>query len=309
MSQFFEESALKDPTWKRALGLCQELRSVLQGQIWQLVRSSWLGSMTPQELVRTLGFARLNPWCLIRASDLGSGVGFPDAEGVSRAISSLGVQQSAAVLVAGNLCQMVAERKPGLGWKKLFEDVGLSTNIGRLFGGRVLAVSAGGGAVMGLARHMPGLALIASDSKRYRTLLTSEGTLNPTAVLEAVGCEPYQIAAMMIQQLGFGPQIALGVAIAHGKLKPSYIETSEEVRHWEAAYLWCESLIEGRNFPARPEVRTFFSEVTPPAAGARNQLLETLYTEVSRAKAKRAEITWHLPKLTYEDTARSYELP
>lgn len=309
MSQkYFEESALKDPTWKRALGLSQEVQSTLHSQVWSLVRSSWVGSMSSQEMIRALGFARLNPWWLIRATDFGAGVGFPDAEAVSHAIESLGVQQSAVVLTVGHFCQLVAERKPPRGWRALFESVAAAVNTGRVFGSRVLSIGAGGGGLMGFARYVPNLVLLAHDPESAESCVTAEQKLDSERVLSKFGCEPYQIAAMTLQQLGYGPHTSLGVALAHGKLNPVHIELGDEVKHWEAAYLWCEALIDGRNYPARPEVRTFFSEVAPPPAGSRNQLLETLYTEVARVRSKRAEITWHLPKMTYDDTARAYDL-
>ena len=78
---------------------------------------------------------------------------------------------------------------------------------------------------------------------------------------------------------------------------------------WKAAYLWIEALKEGRNFPGDLEMRNYFPSIAPPKERSqKNPVLEVLHTEVARVRKDGSQLTWHLPKPSYDKTAEAYDL-
>ncbi len=297
LSQF----AATDPTWQRAHEVAQSQLKV-HNAAWQLIRTAWHGALEPKDFIRMLGFSRLNINCLIDAAELLNAGSPLDAALVERALQTLGIRLCSVVLAINYTCQTVLAKKPPPLWKKLLQDTMTCVEIGYKLGAKASSLGIEGGALMGFSCHAGNLLLLAYDPSAYRKwtgLTKPEGKV----AVDIFGCEPYQVSAFALQQLGFGHEVAIGAAVGNGRLDSKLITLDELTNLWKAALLWIDALREGRGYPAAMEIRQFFSEVTPPKEqSVKNPVLDVLYTEVARAKSEGSKWTWHLPKPSYDQT-------
>jgi len=292
----------KDPSWQRALAIVQ-LRLALSAPNWNLLRLAWNGAIEQKELIRMLGFSRLNLNCLLDAAMLKPQEGAPDAQLLQHALETLGIRYTAVVLGVNLACAAILNSKPPSLWKRLFQEMMTWIEIGYKIGTKVPELGVEGGALMGFSKGI-GLGLLLAENatafKKWYNAPNGPSTPFPAAVF---GCEPFQVSAFALQQLGYGHETAIGAALASSRLKPQNIEYSRRTKFWHAAILWIEALREGRNYPADPNIRQVFPEIAPaPQGQSQNLTLEVLYTEVAKVRSDGSSWTWHLPKPGYEET-------
>ena len=300
----FEEQFAKDPSWEEAFNVALSVMPV-PDHVGNMLRMAWSGVASPEEIVRVIGFSDLNPMCLLDASGHNHAIPAHSRQELEQSIQFLGVQFTSVVLAVNLVGRSVLKKNPPASWVRLFESSMESIEIGYLFGQRSSVLGSAGGSIAGFARHIGLLFLMVARPKKYvkyLMLLKGKEEPSPEDFRSIFHCEPWQVSALAMQQLGFGSDLAFGASLAGTRVPLVHVELSERQQVWKAAALWIEALKQGRNFPADVRYRSIFPELTPPKQGARNQNLEALYTEVSKIRGKTPKWTWHLPKPSYEQT-------
>jgi hypothetical protein len=258
----------------------------------------------PVEYIKVMGFSELNPNCLLLAADFDLNEKH-DGTAVEHAISYLGIRFSAVVLAVNFTTSSFLQTSPPVGWKRLVREMMTSVQIGYKLGAHVPDLGVEGGSLMGFSRHA-GLGLLMADKPeefaRYNSLETKRARKKNREETDLFGCSAFQVAALTIQQLGFGAEMALGTALGTGKLEPKHIRVGIDALRWKAAYLWIDALREERNYPADLEMRNFFPSIRPGPVGERNVKLEMLHADVGRIMREGSSWLWHLPKPGYEQT-------
>jgi hypothetical protein len=306
-SSFFQESTVTDPTWVEALTIVRRQLPV-PSHITNLIRCGWNGMIEPVEYIKVIGFSELNPNALLTAAEFDMDQKL-DAAAVEHAISYLGIRFSAVVLAINYTTQSFLKHNPPAGWKKLLREMITSIEIGYKLGGHVSDLGVEGGALIGFTRHA-GLGILMADKpkefSKYNAMARKRAKYQNQEEMEIFGCSAFQVAALAIQQLGFGPEIALGTALGTGKLDPRHITVEVDALKWKAAYLWIDALREERNYPGELDMRNFFPAIRPAGSGERNMKLEILHADVGRIMREGSPWVWHLPKPGYEETQASF---
>ncbi len=295
----------RDRTWDHAAGIVSRVLRV-PSTTWLLIRQGWNFSLNERDFIRLLGFARLNALALLGAAEIPVTTGKPEVPEMERALQILGIRYCAVVLAINGCCKMILSHKPSQTWVKLFQQMMTEVEIGYKMGLKSFALGGEGGALMGFSRHVGQAVLLANDPKSFRSWYhqAEDGQQkNAKAELELFGCHPYQVAALVLQQFGFGSTVSFGMACGAGTFKTKGEDLGEETLRWKAAYTWLEALIAGRNYPAELELRNFFKELAPSTGGqAQNLTLQSLYTEISKTRQNGSKWLWHLPRPSYEKT-------
>ena len=294
----------RDPTWAKALEIVQG-RLKLSASVWSLIRSAWNGSLSQREYVHMLGFSRLNLTALIDAAGLRAEQPNFDASLLERALQNLGMRYSAVILGISYCCEAVLAKKPPPLWRRMFQEMMTCIHVGYLLGSKVITLGVEGGALVGFAQHAGSAVLLVHNPAEFKKWYHTKPEGLAPFPRDKFGCEPYQVSAFVLQQLGFGHEVAIGAALGSGKTDFSRLEIDERTKAWQAAYLWVEALREGRNYPANPAIRQVFPEIAPPkdSSSPPNLNLEVLYTEVAKIRSAESPWTWHLPRPSYSDTA------
>lgn len=305
--EFLESVAageIKDPTWARAFTIARR-RLPVATQAWRLVNYSWNGALDTQDFVRLLGFCDCNPACLLDAAEMRSQIKGAKSEEIQQACGVLGLRLSGLVVAINSTTRRILETKPPPLWKSLFQDWITNIEIGYRFGARVMDLGLEAGALVGFAAQLGHGLLLANDARSYRewTLKAKDQKSSASIETNLFGCEIYQVAALALQQLGFGPDAAMGIATAHTAAKPPYFELTENSIRFQAATQWVQALKLARDYPADPRMRNFFTDCAPPTdKSKRNVVLEVIYTEVAKIRGNGSAWTWHLPKPGYAET-------
>ena len=302
---FMEQLDVMDPSWRNAYALVSKHLNV-STHVSLLFKSAWQGGGDPGEFIKVIGFSKLNPLCLLTAAELVADPDSRKAAGVERALSSLGVRLAAVILAINLTCRIILKDKPPPGWKQLFQEMITNIEIGYRIGAKVFEIGVEGGALLGFAREA-GLALmLRENNKALRQCLKESGksySVDRQLARKLFGCEPYQVAALALQHLGFGHQLAIGFASAEDTFDGGQ-ELEREAMRWKAAREWLDALRESRNYPASLASRNFYPELIPPRFGqARNTLLDVLYTEIAKIKDEGSRWNWHLTRPASEQAA------
>lgn len=300
---FFDNSALKDPTWKRAQQIVDD-SMLVPSHIWSTLRKSWLGQLDQNEMLHNLSFSHLNIGCLLSAAGIQERASEGGIVAIKDALTTLGIPLAGVVLAVNYTCTIALKKKPPVAWRAVYQQMMDCIEIGAKMGARVEEIGTAGGALIGFSRGA-GLALLMSfDAQAFKKWYAmTQGVEGREMVLSSFGCEPFQVAAFCLQKLGYGTEISMGAAIATGDLHTDYLTLDRDIKKWRAAFKWIDALREGRGFPAEVELRSFFQELTPPSnPSVKNPVLDTLYTEVARVKRSGSEWSWHLPRQSYDET-------
>ncbi|MCI5065693.1 hypothetical protein MRY87_08220 [bacterium] len=312
MTTSFDRIISSDPTWHYAYHYTRKHFRV-PSHLNRVLKAGWIGEATPLDYVKALGFSHLNAKCLIQAAEL-SGTEIQRGRGsVERAISMLGIRLSAVVLGIHLYTYLFLKSKPPLGWRSFLQEMMTDIECGYHLGKHASLIGVEGGVLSGFALHS-GIGLVmATDGNRFKEYLAvrrAQEKVTAEDERRIFGCELYQLSTLIIQQLGFGADVAMGVALASGRIENCDINLPEHAHHWDAAYQWIQALRAARSYPPKPSHRKQFSEIAPPDQGApRNKRLETLYTEVAPLKTTPSAWLWHLPKGSYDETQEARKLP
>ncbi len=297
LGAFFREQVSFDPTWGRALEIVERYINI-PTHVGKLFRDSWYGVAASKDFMKVMGFSRLNPFCLLSASELTGASGETPGETVERAIQILGTRLSAVVLAVNYTCKQVIASDPPPIWKQVLADSIRDVEIGYRLGARTFDIGIEGGAIIGFAASVGKALIMADNPKAFRNWqsMCKDGASSRQEIIKVFGCEFYQVASLLMQALGFGQELAVGIACGGGKLDIRAIDISEEAKRWTAAYLWVDALINGRSYPGQVFARNFFKELIPPAKDGKNLALQVLHTEVAKIRSQGSNWTWYLPR-------------
>ncbi len=307
-----------DSTWASALDLVKstlDIPTVLP----PLVKNSWSGLYESKDFMHAIGFPGSNPRSLMRAAHIVALNKEDTPADVERAVAILGVRFSSVIVAINFVSQAALAQRPAEGlWMPLFRDTMTAIEIGYRFGALSSDIGVEGGALMGFSSYAGQMVLLAHDSQRFSEWRSNGCDTNShLRALELFGCEPYQVGALTLQQLGFGPEIALAAALASGNLHHELVEVVPVVQRWKAAFNWIDAIRRGAPFPADVESCAAFEHLLQPAAnGDIPQAQGDTHVPTSHVPTWLTEIAlnssdwmWHLPKDSYEATIRLLSSP
>ena len=304
LENLLEQSGQSEPTWRQAGETVRKLLNV-PTHVAGLFRAGWMGQAQPKETIKVLGFSRLNPACLLNAAGLHSSESNPEGADIEHSLQILGPRFSSVVLAVNLLCRQVLATKPPLLWRKIFEEMMTSIELGYRIGSRVFDLGVHGGSLAGFALNAGHALLLASQPRLYRDWTNSQKAGVRMSEADFFGCSAYQVASLAVQQLGFGHQIAIGIACGGGGIREASFKMTDEILFWKAAYLWVEALRSGKQAPADRSVAGVFSELSRERQGDKNSLLEVICTETGSLRQTPSNWTWHLPRPGYQETIDS----
>jgi hypothetical protein len=295
-----------DESWERALQVSREALKI-PSVLPTLVKNSWSGNYTVNDFMHGIGFPGWSPRSLLWAAKLGALEGGGSVADIKRAVARLGVSSAATVVAVNFVCCAALIGKPSQKlWLPVFRDLMTGVEIGHCFGSTADGVGPDGGMVIGLAQNVGLVVLLAHNLEIFTTWHNkTNGVCTPKLCRELFGCEPYQVGALTLQQLGFGPEMALAAAISNslfGK-ELQVIDASHATTKWKAAFKWVEALLGGASFPVDTDARSMFNEqLGVQEDGELNEQLLQFYTRVAEIRRDRSAWIWHLPKGSYEET-------
>jgi hypothetical protein len=293
-----------DPTWIRAKKIVRGCFPV-PSQVWQLVRSSWSGLAVDQNLIAHLSGSSVGAGFIFDAAQptvLGTRDNIVTA---AQAIESLGHRSCATVVAINYTVRTVLRLRPTIAWEKILREMAASAEVGAIIGRRIPSLGVEGGVLVGAARSAALCFLLVNFPKEFKKWWISSGAKpNRKVELDLFGCEAYQISAFILQQLGFGTAVALGVSVGMSSEDvKDHVKYPKNVLRWKAGYHWVEALRFNRSYPADRISREFYQELKVQPGGKSSTLLEVLYSEVANVARNGSKWTWHLPRASYEDTA------
>jgi len=311
LQQILHDAGQPDPTWETARACVQKHLSI-PSTLPRLIKSGWEAQMSQADFLKLVGGCRLNAGCLLAAAQIMSDGRKPSIQHVTSALNSLGMGYSGVVIAVNVVTRLFLKSKPPPLWKSLLKDMMSSIEIGYILGSKIPNFGSAGGALMGFADFL-GQIILCIDSpktlKEWRFQMSRAGKLGRKVEVEFFGCEPYQVAAVAVQSLGFGVPTAVGTALGLGRLNPQYLELGPSIDCWKAAILWIEALRRGRDYPPDAAMRDFFSEIAPQKDPQKKNLtLGVLYTEVAKVRSNGSDWTWHLPLPSYDATQDEWDL-
>ncbi|WKZ56541.1 MAG: hypothetical protein QY326_07370 [Bdellovibrionota bacterium] len=301
-STSFDDSALKDPSWKRARAICNKSLPV-HSNLSRLLRGAWTGGYDLHEMLRILSFSGTNPNVLLKVAGIHPSQGPASRELLEESITRLGIRLSGIVLSISYTVQCLFRSDIGTHWRSLLQETMNSTEIGSIFGTKVVSLGSELGTVLGFGRYLGQIIMMAYNKDYHKACFAPNKPNDPALQIDRYGCESYQVGAFGLQELGFGADVAMSLVLAAGNLHNMHIEVTPQLTYLRGAFLWIDALHLGRNYPAEVAARSLFPEITPPREqNARNQQLESLHAEISRVRSKGSSWTWHLPFPSYEET-------
>lgn len=134
-------------------------------------------------------------------------------------------------------------------WQEVALEVNLQMQTGIHVGSEVESIGRPVGILVGAVRYLA-LAIIASTNESlYRTfrrqLIADDKLFNTRSELQTWGCHHLQVAALLIQSMGYGIPPALGIC---ADSMPD-AEAGEMAQQWYAARRWIETMLEEEKMP------------------------------------------------------------
>lgn len=298
----------RDTSWERAL---DAVRSTLRvpSALSTLIRGSYAGIIMPKDFMRLLGFPGCNSAALVRAAHMQPAKEQPNTEELEAAVDQLGVRSAAVMLSINFVCQSVLDSSPPEKlWTPIMRDMMNEVEVGYHFGMSADSLGPEAGMLVGFSQWA-GLAVLLGRNHRDFSDWIDAGSPERSQQLMAFGCEAYQAGSLVLQQLGFGADIATAAAISVGELQAGLIEASPKIQTWRAARQWVRALSNGENYPADKASQEAFPELILPVMSelgrdATPEHLAMLFETVAKVRNEKSRWTWHLPKPSYEDSAR-----
>lgn len=298
---------MRDDTWGAALHAIQAAVK-LPSNLPTLVRGSWLGTFTPNNIVRALAVPGYSPGCLVKAAGLPQKAEGYTPQDLLAAADLLGVKSSSLILAINCMCELALDSGPaGRVWTPLFKEMMAEIEIGYHLGIHVDKIGAEQGMLVGFAR-LGGLAvLLCSHPSEFSDwYLTTQGKSHPKEAIALFGCEPYQVSALLLQHVGFGAEVAMSAAVTLGHLHPAVVEAKPTIELWNTTFHWLQALKAGERAPRNVAARESLNQMAHVLNGDVVPLhLQALLDSVQQVRAGNSAWTWHLPFNSYEETAQA----
>lgn len=275
-----------------------------------LVRNSCNGIFTTHDFIHHAGFSGWNSRCLLRAADMQSSAEKVTVAEIKQAIDRLGVRMAATVAAINFACyQLLMLKPPQALWTPLFKEMMTEIEVGFQFGAQAQGLGGEGGMLMGFARCAGLAVLLAKYPREYAEWHAStQGVDTRRSAIATFGCEPYQVGSALLQQLGFGPEAAIGSALGTGHLSYDLAQQNDRLIRWRAAHHWIRTLLRGSSAPNDPQARSAFPNLIPPTESQPLPAqLESLYSLIALIRRNGSQWLWHLPASSYDDSANLVE--
>jgi len=155
----------------------------------------------------------------------------------------------ASVVAATHLHRLTGKKVSPKIWGDIVEEVNFQMQTGILVGAAVPSITRSVGLLMGAVRTIAFSLVASTDESKFklfrRELVRQDKLFNISGELETWGCHHLQVAALVIQSLGYGIPPATGIA-------SSEMPTAEDgpiALQWYAARRWIESMLEEEKVP------------------------------------------------------------
>jgi|GEM_PF-1446634 len=302
--QFSFETHRDEPSWSYALEIVKSTLDIPTA-LPPLIKNCWSGLYKTPDFMHAIGFPGWAPRSLMQAANLLIEDGNGSVEDVERAVEALGVRLAGVVVAVNFVCRAALMKRPTTElWAPLFRETMTAIEVGYHFGSIAPEIGVEGGILLGFSNNAGLTVLLANDPLIFGEWLAGRHAHDAhQRAIKTFGCEPYQVGALALQQLGFGPEIALAAALANGSLHHELIEVSPMVSTWKAGVNWVQALTRGIPFPTDTESRLAFKHLLPPQLdGSLAQELQGFHAQLAEIRGNSSAWTWHLPRATYEET-------
>ncbi|MFM1847546.1 MAG: hypothetical protein RL417_1020 [Pseudomonadota bacterium] len=191
----------------------------------------------------------------------------------------------ASVVAATHLHRLTGKKVSPKIWNDVVEEVNFQMQTGILVGAAVPAVSRAVGLLMGAVRTIAFSLVASSDESKFRAfrreLVRQDKLFDVAGELQTWGCHHLQVAALVVQSLGYGIGPATGIAASE---MPA-ADDGPIAFQWYAARRWIESMLEEERAP---------SEFPAESKFGLNDLnkLGRLQGEVDNLYAQESSICW-----------------
>lgn len=299
ISSILQNHYKDDNSWENAKQLVDNHLPISHNH-WNFFRNAWNSQLNLRDIIKILGFSKLGAESLLLAAGRDSNSNNIDIHTIEEAINYLGIRYCAVILAANYTCELLYKINPSLAWQKILEEMGCYLEIGYKLGLREAGIEPEGGVLLGYASRIS-YALFAVDQPtnlQELLLLQDSGDIR-LFEREHFKCTRDQVAAFIIQKLGFGTSMAVATALGLGRFPLEQLSASndKEILAFRATVLWIDALRTGRGYPAEKSVREFFQNLIPPKdRNSKNTTLEVLYTEVAKIRSQGSQWKWHYPK-------------
>jgi hypothetical protein len=284
---------LEDSSWDIAL---QRARSALDpnAELVRVVRSAWTGTPSLNDCSRGLRLATVPFSAVIEAAQMLEA----SVSTIEAAISTLSFKGAATVAAINFTSSSIARqcaspRLQDLILQQMIDQI----EVGYHFGVIAEDIGPDTGMLLGFGQALgAALLLAASNSSPGDAKALFEGSETPSAQLRRFGCEPYQVASLALQRLGFGPSTASAAVMSLGNFSREVPANDPRVKTWWAASEWINALARGERTPSRRSSALQYPDLlfdieTQTAIPLH---LEALYTSVDAVLTQHSVWTWHL---------------
>ena len=167
--------------------------------------------------------------------------------------------------------------------------------IGYHFGLSAESIGPDTGMLLGFSQSLgPALMVASRDLTWTQAKALVENPQDASLDTCLFGCEPYQVASLALQRLGFGPALATGAVMALGNLNISPPRSDPFIESLWAASEWIAALSRGLSAPKRKSSRLLFADLLFDAvADASPPIhLQALLDSVNAVRADHSSWSW-----------------
>ncbi len=284
---------LGDSSWDTALRLA---RSGLlpPGDLVRLVRNSWTDRISVKEFVRGLHLSAIPHDAVIKAAQVVD----PSVVRIDSAVSLLGFRGAATVAAICFTCSALSRRCGSERTRdSVLQYIIDSIEIGYHFGVSAEAIGPDAGMLLGFGQSVGPALLITSFAPTAADLMSVVSrSKEPVTYLNEFGCEPYQVASLALQRLGFGSHLATAAVMALGNFTLEFIPADGAVSGWWAATEWIDALARGERTPTRKSSANYFPELLCGHSPETEVPLymQALLSSIDSVRERHSAWTWHL---------------
>lgn len=200
-------------SWERASAIVREYRPVAS-YLWRMVHSV-LGKADKIGKPDPIMFDMLRPFLNVAAVDPTLSEKGEVPASIDEAVKRIGFDTAAAICVLHGVCRRVSFSLVQRIWGPIIDDALLRARVGYHIGERAKIIGKGRGMLAGFSGRA-GLAVQIASSDMNKAQQALEGLAAGMDIrvmgLNIYGCDPLQVAAMILASAGVSKEAAIGVA-------------------------------------------------------------------------------------------------
>jgi len=187
----------------------------------------------------------------------------------------------ASVIAATHLHRVTSKKVPAKIWDDVADEVNIQMQTGIHVGTEVETIGRPIGLLMGAVRYIAFALVASTDEGSYRAfrreLVRQDKLFDTRGELAIWGCHHLQVAALIVQAMGYGIPPATGIA---AYTMPD-VEAGELAQRWFAARRWIESMLEDERVPTEFTAESKFGLADLTKVGRIQRQVDNLYTQES----------------------------